>query len=267
MKLIKKIAIGAVIATTAAICIIPAKPKENQKKEQVTLELERTINFNNPQKTLNEAFNLCKPENLSEVIYDPDFKRSDDYIKNRFVRHSRRLLGEYIQQARTGSPGHDICVADILEDVGNGKKREAFARKSLIDSRGVLCQEDLESCIYHENIHAGEARYGYDFGDSILKGRELKRLFDRGEIRPQTIIDIGEFDAYAAQLARADNTERKPSIVHKTFTKITVFEIYNKLNANLQVGALSPMERRYFEAKKRKHEKVIETLKTFNSKN
>jgi len=263
MNKLKKWLIGALVtATLIAGSIISTRQKElTPKREPIVLE--KTISFENPQITLNDAFNLCKPEHLSEVMYDPDFQKSDDYIRKRFVGYSRRLLEDYLQQTRTGAPSHDLCVADILEDVGDGKKRTVFARRDVTNSPGILCLADLENSIYHEDIHAREARYGYDFGDRTIKGRELADLFSKGEIRTEIARLIGEFDAYASQIERAEKTERKPSPMHIISATTNLYQVYNIIKKALTKNTLKPLERKYAEEKIARHKTTIETLKKY----
>jgi len=267
MNKLKKWLISTLAAATliAGSIILTKQKEESIKKEPIVLE--RTINFDNPQITLNDAFNSCKPEHLSEVIYDPDFKKSDDYIRKKFVGHSRRLIEGYLEQARIGAPGHALCVADIFEDVGDGKKRIAFARANITNSPEVLCPADLENAIYHEDIHAGEARHGYHFGGKIIRSKELAELFNKGEIRTGVIRAIGELDAYASQIERAEKTERKPSPIHIISATTNLYQVYSIIEKALTKNTLKPLEKKYAEEKIRRHKNAIETLKNFNSKN
>ena len=263
MNKLKKWLIG-VLAGTAIITasVVSTKQKEEPLKRE-SIVLERTINFENPQITLNSAFNLCKPEHLSEVVYDPDFKKSDDYTIKRFVGHSRRLIEGYLQETRTGAPNHALCVADILEDVGDGKKRITFARRNITNSIGISCPADLENSIHHEDIHARESRFGYDFGDRIIKGKELGDLFNKKEIRTEVIKAIGELDAYASQIERANRTERKPSAMHIIIAATNLCQVYNIIENAIEGRKLTSLEKKYAEAKILKHKDTIETLKKY----
>ena len=263
MNHFKKWLIGTLVAgAIIAGSIIPEKQKEEPLKRE-PIVLEKTINFDNPQRTLNEAFALCKPEHLSEIIYDPDFKSQEKYIKERLVGYSRRLIDEYLQQAKTEIPGHDLCVADILAEVGDGKKRIAFCREKISKSIGINCLEDLASCIFHEDTHARESRYGYDFGDKIIQGKELIELLEKGEIRTEVIRLVGEFDAYSSMIERAEKTERKPSPMHVISATTNLYQINGIIERAMSKNTLTALERKYAETKLKKHKETIETLKKY----
>jgi len=261
MNTLKKWLIGTLVAgAIIAGSIIPTKQKEEpQKREPIVIE--KTINFENPQRTLNESLERLKPENISEIVYDPDFTHSDNYIKNRFVGHSRRLIEGYLDQARIGTEGHVLCVTGIFDDTGNNKKRTVFARKSLLNSQGINCEADLDSALYHENIHAGEERYGYDFGERIIKGEELVSLFKDKKIRTELIALAGEFDAYSSQIERAGKVEIKPSAIHILNATLNAHQTYSILERSISKEILTPLEIRYTETKMTRHKETIETLK------
>ncbi len=268
MNSIKKWAIVALTATAlVAGSIFLYKGKEDTPKREA-ISIERTINFENPQKTLNESFNKLRPENISEVIYDPDFTQSDIYLKKGLLgKLPERDIDSYIQSMRRQSPNHNLCVTGVIIYVGDGKKRPVFARASMLSSPGIICNEDLESSLHHEDIHADEERKGYDFGDKRLNGSDLTKIFNDGDIRAEVILGVGEFDAYSSQLTRINKSSKKPSPMHIKSTTTNACQVYGLLEMGLQRGTLTPMERKYFEAKKKKHTEVIETLKKFNSKN
>ena len=263
MNLLKKLIIGALTLIVLAGPAGQENKKEYEKLSRDYTKIERTINFDNPQETLNEAFKRCSPNNISEIIYDHDFTHSDNYIKNRFIGHSRRLIEGYLNQARKGTEGHILCVTGIFEDTGNNKKRTVFARKSLLTSLGVNCEADLDSAIYHEDIHAEEERYGYEFGDRRIGGEELMKMFNENKLRTEVISGAGEFDAYASELERANNVKTKPSAMHVFNTTLNAYQVYSILERALERGTLTPLEIKYAEAKLKKHENTIETLKNY----
>ncbi|MEK6846940.1 MAG: hypothetical protein AABY16_02125 [Nanoarchaeota archaeon] len=169
----------------------------------------------------------------------------------------------YLQQARTGAPGHSLCVADIFEDVGDGKKKIAFARGSITNSPGILCLADLENSIYHEDIHAKEARHGYDFGNRTINGKELIELINKKELRTEFLRLTGELDAYASQIERANNTKRKPSPMHTISATINLYHCYSLIEEALSKNKLTPLEREYAETKITRHRSTIENLKKY----
>lgn len=264
MKSLRKWTIGALVATTLISGSISLfKNKEDTPKRE-TVSLERTISFENPQRTLDETFRKVKPEHISEVIYDPNFTHSDNYLRKILrYRLSEIEIEPFIQNSKRQSPNHILCVTGIISDVGDNNKRPVFARANMLSSSGVLCNEDLESSLYHEDIHAEEERRGYDFGDKRLNGYELTKMFNQIEIRAEVILGVGEFDAYSSQLTRIKSKNSKVSSMHIISTTTNASQVYNIL----ENGTLKPMEKKYFEAKKKKHAEVIETIKRFNSKN
>ncbi len=263
MNLLKKLIIGALTLIVLAGPVGQGNKKEYEKSSRDYTKIERTINFDNPQETLNEAFRIANPEHLSEVIYDPDFKKSDDYVKKRLIGYSRRLTEEYIKQARTQAPGHNLCIADVFPKMGDGQKRTTFARGGILKSKWINSIEDLAICISHEDVHAKESRYGYDFGDRTIKGEELMELLEKGDLRIEIISKIGEFDAYSSQIERADKVERKPSLMNIISTTTNAYQIYSTIESDISSGTLTPLERKYAEEKIRRHKKTIETLKNY----
>lgn len=254
---------GILAATALVAGSITVSARKEEAPKRQNLLLERTINFENPQRTLNESFERLKPENISEVIYDPDFTHSDGYLRTHLIgKFPEGAINSYIQNTRKRS-NHNMCVTGISTQIGDGKKRPVFARKSLLTSLGIQNEADLESALHHEDIHAEEERKGYDFGEKRLSGEEITSLFGKDEIRAEVILGIGEFDAYASQLARINSENLKVSPFHLMSTTTNAIQTYSILESGLKGGTLKPMEKKYFEAKKRKHEEVIETLKKY----
>ena len=237
--------------------------KENTPKREM-FSLERTISFENPQRTLDEAFKKLNPKHISEVIYDPDFIHSDIYLRKSLIGQiSEREIESYIQSTRRQSPNHSLCVTGVISYVKDDKKRPVFARANMLFSPGIICEEDLESSLHHEDIHAEEERKGYDFGDKKLNGDELTRMFNNGDIRAEVILGVGEFDAYSSQLTRINSGNLRVSHMHLISTTTNAVQSYSILERALQRGTLKPMELKYFEAKRKKHAEAIETLKKY----
>ncbi|MBS3083240.1 hypothetical protein J4423_00380 [Candidatus Pacearchaeota archaeon] len=228
-------------------------------------EEKRTISFENPQQTLDEAFRNCNPENISRIIYDPDFKDSDAYLRSSLSgRMSPSEIEISIQNSRKLAEGHYMSVADVSTKVGDGQKRQIFVRKELIGAPEVKSLADLENAIYHEDVHAEEHRNGYDFGGRIVRGEELTRLCNTGEIRPEVIIGIGEIDAYASQIERAKKSQIKPSRTLMAGALTQLHRGYSILEKGLSNEKLTILERMYAERVIAKHKDTIETLKKHN---
>lgn len=51
-----------------------SKASEEQLSVKITSE---TLNYQERQSLLNKAFEILNPQNISEVIYDPDYKRTE----------------------------------------------------------------------------------------------------------------------------------------------------------------------------------------------
>ena len=226
------------------------------------LNIERTITWENPQKTLEEALILSNPENISKIVYDPDFKESDRYLRSTLENQiPEREIEAYLQKTRTEVPNHDLCVTGVISNAGDGQKRPVFARRNLLNSQGISSISDLENAISHEAVHAEEERLGYDFGDRRIKGEELTILFNKKHIRPEVICAIGEIDAYASQIEKGEKMERKPSPIHIINATINLCNVYNIIEKAIDNERLTPLERKYAEAKISKHKDTIEKLK------
>lgn len=246
MKLKNKLAIGSLVAILGAgIYLI--------KKEE-------KFDLSNPQKILEEAFKISKPQHISRVKYDPNFEESDSYLREILNGQlDQRGIETYLQKNRKQSEGHYMSVLGISTKIGDGKKRPVFARRELTTTDKVESVEDLANAIHHEDIHAGENRLGYDFGNRRIKGDELTVLFNKGEIRPEAIIAIGEIGAYAAQVERGMRTN--VSRIHLAGAKRTLLDGLRIIEGAISNDRLTPMEREYAKATINKYKSVIETLK------
>lgn len=260
MKRLSKWIIGAIAGTALVVgSTYLSKNKDSPKRKP--LGLERTISFDNPQRTLDEALRFCKPSHVSEIIYDPDFEESDSYLRQSLTGLSETSIERYLQGTRTQFQGHNLCVTGVISNVGNGLKRPIFARKNVAYSPGILSMADLENTVHHEDIHAEEERYGYDFGDRRINGEELTILFNKGAIRTEVIGPIGEIGAYASQIERAKIAKRKPSIIHILNASTQLYSVTEIVSRGLRNGTLTPLEAKYAEAKLSKYKSTIETLK------
>jgi hypothetical protein len=262
MKKTKKMLLGTVLLATALGGTILAVKEKPQETTRTKISLERTVSWDNPQETLNVAYQLAKPKHISEVIYDPEFIHSDNYIRQKLSGHySEKIITNYLNNSRSQSPSHNLCIPGILLYTGDGKKRPSFARKSALTSPGLSSIEDVRNAIEHEDAHAKEERFGYDFGDSIMGGPELIQLFNSGEIKPQVILEIGELGAYAHQIESGEKSERKPSIMCTLNAKTNLYTIVDIVEKRLEKNMLTQMERKYAESTIRKHKQTIERIK------
>lgn len=219
-------------------------------------------NFKNPQEVLNQAFNTHNPKNISEIIYDPEGKRAETYVRSSIGKMiSQADLEVYLTNLKEQSKDHLMNVIGISTYVGNGEKRPVFAKRELNSSTSSKSVEDLISAIAHEDAHAEDNRTGYRFGNRTVKGYELTNLLHRGEIRGEVLVGIGELDAYATQLEQIDKMEKKPSRINISAAKANLYKIWTIVEKGLQNGQLAPLEKLYAETVINEHKKTIETLK------
>ena len=264
MNKLKKWLIGGIAAAALTSLVFSiaktSEPQKENKRPALVKELSlKEISWENPQARLEEAFALANPKNLSYVVYDPYLEKSDAYIVKNFPGHSRRLLESYIQSTRQSK--HDLGVVSLMPYVGNGQKRPAFARESMISSPSINKIEDLANAIAHEDVHAEEESKGYEFKSSRKKGKELQTLFDEKQIRPEVIVEIGELDAYATQLEAGERTGQKISSMCVTNAATHLYQLSTIIDKALDKGKLTPLEREYAEVKIAKHKETIQKLK------
>lgn len=256
MKNITKWAIGA-LTTASLLAGVFLSSKSEDKEER--------INFQNPQKTLDEAFTTSGAKHISQVIYDPDFTQSDAYLREIWKDFADKdRIEEIVRANRETTRGRYFTIEDISSLTGDGKKRPVFARKELLTSP-VNLKSDLENMIYHEDVHAQEKMNGYRMGDTFVKGENVSIMFNSGEARPHAISMIEELDAYASELERANKSEKKYSTPYLRNLKTQLSKVYLIVeNALLKEEELTLTERKYAEEKMQRHAKTIETLKKRN---
>lgn len=213
------------------------------------------------QEHLNTAFERVKPENIERIPYDPYFKEQDNYLRAQLKPFSRESeIEQYVLEARKSGGSHNMCVTGVIFYVGDGKKRPAFARKALFESKSALTEEDLANLVRHENVHAEEEANGYDFGAERKKGPELTKLFNTNQIREEIISGIGEIPAYATQLDAAENGLDNVSRECLASTKSNLKDITRIINKGLANNTLTPLERKYAETKLKKYGAAIKKL-------
>lgn len=248
---IKKWIIGAVTITALSGAIALTNLKSST----------REIYENNAQNHLNIAFERLNTSHLERVVYDPDFKEQDNYLRKQITPYSKeRDIEKYILEAHKSQNSSNMCVTGVIFYVGDGKKRPAFARKKLFESKSILTQEDLNNIVRHENVHAEEERKGYDFGTERKMGKELTKLFNTNQIRLEIIKGIGEIGAYATQIDAIEKGIDKTSEECLKNAKVNLQEITRIIQKGLINKTLTPLERKYAETKIKKYNHLIQKL-------
>jgi len=251
MKKLKKWLIGTISAAALAGAVTFTLLKQTA----------REIYPERAQEHLDASFERVKPEHLESLIYDPDFKEQDNFLRKQLKSYTKESeIEKYVNEARGNPNSHNMCVAGVIMYVGDGKKRPAFARKKLFESDSILTQEDLNNTTRHEDVHAEEERLGYDFGTERKKGPELTKLFNTNQIRKEVINGIGEIPAYATQIEAAEKGLDKVSKECMDNTKYQLRTVTKIIKKGLANNSLTPLERKYAEAKLKKYSSIIEDL-------
>ena len=99
-KTLKKWLIGAlataILAGAAAIAL--SKPK-------------REIYVEKAQEHLDISLERVKPQYLERIIFDPDFKEQDRFLRNQLKSHSKESeIEKYVLEARKNQSSHNMCV-------------------------------------------------------------------------------------------------------------------------------------------------------------
>jgi hypothetical protein len=223
--------------------------------------LAREIDYKNPQRTLEHTLSLINSDFISEIIWDPEFKKSDEYIReNLSGRFSNKSIGNYILGTRSQAKGHNLGVVGILYKTGEGKKRPVFARRELLDSDSVFTLADLKSAIIHEGVHAEEEARGLEIDERRIKGEELTNLIENGIMRVPVISGAGELDAYATQLEDDEKNKRGISQRMRINLMMKIYQLNGLFVRGLCDDKFTGMERKYIETKMGKHKETIKLV-------
>jgi len=256
MNKLRKFIIGALLT----IALIGIGTKVANKKEEYK-QPTKEVSLDNPQEQLDKAYQISKPSNITEIIYDPEFNETDRYIRGKMRNYfPEEDILKAIQNARKVSPGHNMGVQGIFRYMGDGEKRPVFARKELLTSPNVMTIEDIASATDHEDVHAGEERYGLDFYDHRKKGEEFLTLLKSGKIRTEMMLAIGELGAHAYQLNKIQRGERKTSRQLKEHVERWFVYLKGMVETEKAQGILQPVEQEFYEAKRKRYDSVFKKL-------
>ncbi len=273
IKTKRKLLFASLILSTATLGICSAiKTKSTNKKnktENIVYDSEfekiRWGSIVEKQNYLQDVYSKLNPNYIESVIYDPFFKKTEDYLREELKPYveNNSLLEQIIAKAINSSTSkdHNCQVLAISYQIGNRRKRPVFVREKLFDSKAILKTEDVKSVLRHEDEHGRQEYEGYDFGDINITGKEIMPFFIKNELRPAISDAINEISAYSIQLQAIINGEDRVSQRMKEITKINLRNITKIMENAANKGKLTKLEEQFARHQIQKYSTIIKSVK------